>query len=351
MVTKALHDGASYLILGPRTAGKTTLQKRMQDELQHAGRACAYIDFNMIGTCTVAEWFYSAAYLVLGQVREQLQKDLDLDSFWEAAEAASPAERWNQVLAYIAQRTRSQGLVLLLDEVDALVRLKEVAAAFFTSLSRWTAAGEKPGVAVCLAAGVGTHHLTVQLPEGMDTEYLTDFTLDECRVFQDGFWGRAEREEEVLKHVYEWTQGHPMLTQALGLRIQERFRDGTVVRSGDEEARVRQIVQEELLADRRGRRGNYALQWAEGCFSGSHPAAQPGELLALFNLYRRVWRGDVVPENRSDRLQMDLWMTGMVRWDNGVLQVRNRIFREAFDADWQAIVGKALDCPPAPDGA
>jgi hypothetical protein len=51
-------------------------------------------------------------------------------------------------------------------------------------------------------------------------------------------------------------------------------------------------------------------------------------------LYEQVLRGAWMPDDPTDEGINALKLSGIVRVAEGVLQVRNRIYRRVFDTDW-----------------
>src|SRR5439155_16507764 len=58
------------------------------------------------------------------------------------------------------------------------------------------------------------------------------------------------------------------------------------------------------------------------------------DLPALLELYQRVRDGGRVPADRAHPLVEVLRLAGIVRVDDGLLQVRNRIYARVFDRRW-----------------
>ena len=54
----------------------------------------------------------------------------------------------------------------------------------------------------------------------------------------------------------------------------------------------------------------------------------------LLRLYQRVYEGRIVAEDERAALQKRLKLTGLIRVEDGVLRVRNEIYRQVFDQAW-----------------
>ena len=120
--------------------------------------------------------------------------------------------------------------------------------------------------------------------------------------------------------MFYWTNGHPYLTQKL-CATAAKNRDGPW---NDE--RVDRLVEKLFLSEEARRETN--LQFVRENVNASPRRRQ------LLSLYRKVYEGKTLPEDERSLDQNRLKLFALVGAKNGVLQVRNEIYRQVFNLDW-----------------
>ncbi len=126
----------------------------------------------------------------------------------------------------------------------------------------------------------------------------------------------------VFEGIYNWTNGHPYLTQKLCLAATE---DEACANSPE---RVDDLVHDLFLSESARRETN--LQFIRDNIQG-----QPAdEARRIVTLYRDVWRGKRVIEDERSPAQNRLKLIGLVKGNGGALSVRNRVYRTVFDEQW-----------------
>ncbi|MDX1522705.1 MAG: hypothetical protein R3264_13840, partial [Anaerolineae bacterium] len=125
---------------------------------------------------------------------------------------------------------------------------------------------------------------------------------------------------DILDRVFYWTQGHPYLTQKLCQTV-ARSENGTWTSE-----QVDRLV-DNLFLSEDGRQEAH-LQFIRTNILQHAARAQ------LIETYDKVYKGKVVHEDRNSIIQNYLKLFGLVRAENGRLQVRNNIYRQVFDREW-----------------
>lgn len=122
----------------------------------------------------------------------------------------------------------------------------------------------------------------------------------------------------LLDQVFLWTSGHPYQTQRIcaGLAACDIELELSSVDSV-----ARQLF---LTADA----SDDSLKTVERIIQAQT------ERGALLRLYRNVYNGRRVSEDRRSVLQLRLLLTGLVRAVNGQVEVANKIYRQVFDRTW-----------------
>ena len=154
--------------------------------------------------------------------------------------------------------------------------------------------------------------------QGLD---LHDFSRADARALQPGL--RAAYPEEartIFDRIYYWTNGHPYLTQKLCLSVTE---------SGAEtwtDAQIDELVERLFLSKEARKETN--LQFVRDSVENS-PNRQ-----RLLKLYRNIYAGKAIAEDKRSLEQNRLKLFGLVRVEENLLKVRNEIYRRAFNRDW-----------------
>jgi tetratricopeptide (TPR) repeat protein len=130
----------------------------------------------------------------------------------------------------------------------------------------------------------------------------------------------AEQRETLFARIFFWTKGHPYLTQKLCLAVAETGQEHWTSEEIDE------LVAKLFLSEEVRKETN--LQFVQDSIKASPQRRQ------LLTLYRQVYEGKNVPENERSLAQNRLKLFGLVEAENGVLKVRNEIYRRVFNLDW-----------------
>jgi tetratricopeptide (TPR) repeat protein len=220
-------------------------------------------------------------------------------------------------------------VVIFMDEIDTTLNLAFsddfFAAIRFVYNARATDADFKRLTFVLL--GVATPANLIKdrsrtpfnIGQGID---LNDFRQIDAQVLEEGLKAAYPQESEaIFKRIFYWTHGHPYLTQKLCLSVAET--DG----GPWTDARIDELVERLFLSQEARKETN--LQFVSDNISQSSLDQR-----RLLTLYRQVYNGKPVPEDDHSLDQNQLKLFGLVRTENGVLKVRNEIYRRVFNQDW-----------------
>jgi hypothetical protein len=148
---------------------------------------------------------------------------------------------------------------------------------------------------------------------------LDDFTLGEALPFAGGLGLPEEGARQVFGWAYEWTRGHPYLTQRLCRAIAGQGRDRW------SEADVDEIVASTFFGE-----PGTNLE-----FVGDMLTRRAFDPVAVLIAYRQVRLGRVpVPDEEQSLVKNYLKLAGIVHREDGLLRVRNPIYERAFDRRW-----------------
>jgi hypothetical protein len=146
---------------------------------------------------------------------------------------------------------------------------------------------------------------------------LADFTPEEAEGLLQGFGAGAQ---DVLHRILYWTHGHPFLTQSLASTAVSR---GDVKSSAD----VDRLVAD-LLFQAKSRETNINLaDVGNRILAGAPDPAQVAKYRAdVLSLYEKILKGQPVFDDESNKLAAVLKLSGIVRVEERLLKVRNRIY-------------------------
>ena len=342
----ALLAGEHALVLGPRGAGKSALRIRVGQQLAGEGVDVATVDLGAIGAETRPDAFCASLVIEAGR---SLGLGEEAKRAWRRSKGP-PALRLRTCLREVVLEPRDRPLVLCIDELELIRALGPARDDLFAAIRAMAdARGEDPvwrRLSVVLI-GAMTRDELVSDPRrsGFDLPAREiaprDFGREQLDGFVELFAGSAVDGEALLDAVYEWTSGHPALTQWVcgDLLLRELVR-------GQEAASVEAVVRESFL--QRGPELDPLLGDTARRLRRDHRDPYRTRILAA---YERILRGDVV-DLRGRQLGSEgalivarLKVYGLVAPSaGGKLRVRNRVVERAFDRNWvrRALAGRPV---------
>ncbi len=151
---------------------------------------------------------------------------------------------------------------------------------------------------------------------------LQDFKFEELGVFQSALETAFPNQgDEALRWILDWTGGQPYLTQKLCAALVEQA-DGHVTA-----ADVESLVTRLFLGLEAKKESN--LETIQNRVRSSP------YLRGMMPIYRRVLKGQAVPDDERSIEQSELKLAGLVRSNaTGTLEVRNKLYARIFNAAW-----------------
>ncbi|MGA9349328.1 MAG: AAA-like domain-containing protein [Anaerolineae bacterium] len=320
---RAALNGDYLHIIAPRQVGKTSLLKRLTARLNEMGWRCAYVDLATLMDFPKPIWYAElgkalAESLTPGQT-PTIANQVDLRRYL-----------LHQALPWPDSQPR---LALFLDEVEGAGKARDADGASFSdtffSMFRalYNERDKLPGTLVVSLAGAVNPGDLVKDPAispfnvGQEID-LDDFTAAETRTLTEHLANLGlSVDETVHQAIYEWTNGHPYLTQCICAELE------TSTRSGDLTAitldNVRHIVEQVILNPANPFQRDKNLRHVAKMLNGlSTQAAQ---------LWSRLQAGEsVYIKEATDDLYLELYLTGAVKPQVGRLVIRNHIYALAF---------------------
>jgi len=331
-------------VLTSRQMGKSSLMVRAAAELRQAGVRVAVLDITALGQSLSQEQWYLG---LLSRLGSQLGATAELRAFWETHRELGPVQRWFAALEAVllpvlrdetaesergvSERGPLPGLVIFIDEIDAVRSLPFSTDEFFAAIREcYNRRADYPDferITFCLL-GVASPSELIQDPRTTPFNIgrrvqLQDFSHAEALPLARGLSESKPVQSQLLQRVLYWTGGHPYLTQQLCRTIVERSPGGSLTTSG-----VDQVCEQLFLtAGARQRDDNLLhvrarLLRTEGDLTGR-----------LEELSRAITGVRVRDEDESPHVEV-LRLSGVVRMDGSLLRIRNRIYERAFDRRW-----------------
>ncbi len=315
-----------YILTAPQM-GKSSLMVRTISRLQEQGVRTAIVYLAGLDSNASVEQWYQGLFL---RLKFQLKLSVDLDTWWWERVAISPTQRFTDFLREVVLEEIKEPVVIFIDEVEAMLNLnfapEFLAAIRFSANARPTEATYQRLTFVLLGVAIPTDLVKDdrQSPFNIGQKInLAEFIWEEAQVLQQGLTAvYPEQGEAIFARIFHWTNGHPYLTQKLCLAAVKE--DGHWPEDQVEEE-VDRLVEELFLLPASHKEAN--LQRVQDSLENNPRRNR------LSSLYRQVCQGKKVSVDEQSLDQERLRTIGLVRVEQGILQVRNEIYRRAFDLD------------------
>jgi tetratricopeptide (TPR) repeat protein len=321
----AIRAGHYCYVLTPRQMGKSSLMVRTARRLRQEGFRTSVIDLTAIGTGASEEQWYQG---VVARLASQLGLRLDVANWWTTKMHLGPVQCFTDFLREVVLTEIQEPVVIFVDEIDTTLNL-DFSDDFFAAVrSAYNERALDPAYnrLVFVFLGVATPSDLIKDPARTPFNVGQEIVLNEFRrrdaaVLEEGLDQIFPRQgSTIFNRIYDWTAGHPYLTQQLCLSVAA---DGEASWSDEE---IDRLVGKMFLSD--AARGETNIQFV------SEKILNQSGRAGLLKLYRDVYRGQPVADNKRSLPQSQLKLSGLVKVENGQLAVRNRIYRQAFDEAW-----------------
>ncbi len=332
----ALSRGEYAYVLSSRQTGKTSLMSRTLRKLRESGQRCAKVDLGAIGTeSDPSQWYLSLAIEIAEAVG---CADAFAEEHFTSTRRRTPVQCFIRFLRDLVALSEKP-LVIFIDEIEGFLKLPMRVTDDFLAAVRscFNDRDREPcyqRLSFCLM-GVCTPNELIRderrtpfnVARSIDLE---DFTWDNVRDgFSPVFAGMGQVATEILKKIYEWSNGHPYITHCLVEEVRQRHQDGALLHS----VLIDSIVRERFLSTLSREQENFLEVERRLCLGQVHRVQR------RLALYKSILGGDSVPALGQDLVQLELRLTGLVRELRVSeapthLVVRNRVFATLFDESW-----------------
>jgi hypothetical protein len=321
-----LQVGEFCYVLTARQMGKSSLMVRTAARLRDNGTRVAVLDLTSLGqNLTIDQWYNG----LLERVGQQFGREEELEDSWHRFPQLGAMRRFMRAISDSVLPGSNDRAVIFVDEIDAVRSLPFSTDEFFAGIrecyNRRSFDPQMERLTFCLL-GVATPSdlirdtRTTPFNIGRRIE-LSDFTEQEAIPLIQGLGADEAVGMALLQRIVYWTGGHPYLTQRL---CQAVAHDGKV----HDTSGVDRLCEQLFLSNRARERDDNLL------FVRERMLRSEVDTTALLTLYEKVRDGKTVRDDETSPLISVLRLSGITRVENGVLQVRNRIYNKVFDDDW-----------------
>ncbi len=312
-------------ILHAPQMGKSSLLAKTAERLATESHLSVLIDLSQFPLPPrEEEWFQKIVLL--------LEDDLDLSSealpWWTAHDSLSPAERMIEFFREVVLPETPHPITLFLDEIERTLSLDFRLSIFHWLHTLYELRDTEPDFARVsfVICGVSTPeqllpHAVPPLFQYSTEVVLTDFSLQETLPLSAGLSLPSELAQEVLEWVYQWTQGHPYLTQLCCQVLEEQHRSTWTAPEVDECLRY-------FLSSPQGQQSRN-LQLVRSALVEADASGR-SLLPPLLSLLEGRSHTSQFDQESLDRLKL----SGVIREHEGNLVIRNQVYTELFTPSW-----------------
>ncbi len=317
-------------VLAPKQTGKTSLVARAARRLRREDRLVAVVDLTQIGSrdkqYAPRRWYYGLAY----RIARDLRIKVDLQAWWRAKENLPNPERLVEFFWEIVLANTTAPIVVMFDDLETLVGLP-YGSEFLNSLrachDRRATEPDFLRLSFVLLGVATPDQLQPDPSAGIfqvsNGIVLDDFDFAAVSHFAGHLGGGEAENRRLLEHVLEWTGGQPYLTQKL-CRSVARSRDKAPADEVVDAIAARLFLTTNCLRDE-PHLNAIRVRLLEGGDKAE----------ALLTLYGKLCKGARLTWDPDSALQQSLALSGLVTvGPRNRLQIRNKVYAEAFTARW-----------------
>ena len=311
-------------VLTPRQMGKSSLMLRTSQRLREQGIQTAIVDLTSVGTQVTSEQWYLGIIKRLGL---ELKLAIDPEEWWQARSTFTAVQRFTDFLHDIVLTEITARIVIFVDEIDSTLKLTFTDDFFAAIRAVYNRRATQPDYdrLTFVLLGVATPSDLIQdrnrtpfnIGHAID---LNEFSRQDATPLQQGLENiHPGQGQPILDRIFYWTNGHPYLSQKLCSEVAEtpvsKQPDQVVDNLVDRLFLTKDVHDDNLQFVRRN-------------------IEATAERRNLLRLYRRVYQGEAVKEDKRSYYQNRLKLIGLAGVRNKNLTVRNQIYRQVFNLDW-----------------
>ncbi len=330
LLYSAIISGNYAHVIAPDRTGKSSLIASTSARLQNNGIKVAVLNLAQIGErdggSDAGRWYYSIAYRLLRQFRLKV----DLQNWWQDKSFLSHRQRLVEFYAEIVLQNIQDKVVIFVDEVQHIADLPFAEHLLASIRAAYNARSTEPDFTRLTFVLIGECDPLDLAKEPLSSPFsisqeirLGDFTRADLNVFATELNLSPADADLALDRVYYWTGGQPYLSQKLSRCVaRERL-------AGDIADEIDRLATHQL-AGRAALNSEPHLSHIHRVVTGDKKKFEP-----LLTLYGRIRKGIKVEFDAELSMHRRLLAIGLVTVnEQGVLQIRNRVYENVFTARW-----------------
>ncbi len=314
-------QGEFAFILSSRQVGKSSLMVRTAQQLEKENIRSVTIDLSAIGVkISQDEWYLG----ILNEVATTLNLETDIFAWWVQYAQLGPSQRLTNFFKDVLMKEVNEQIVLFFDEIDSTLSIPFSDDFYIALRAVYNARSINPDFKRLSFVLVGVAAPSDLISDNKRTPFnigrrveINDFTLAEALPLAEGL---GEQAVQVLTWVFQYTGGHPYLTQRLCAYL------ANSKETLDEQAIA--IAVDRLFTGEQGKQDNN-LQFVRDMLSARSP-----DVTMVLKTYKDIRSGKKVIDDERSITKAHLKLSGLVRSEKGILRVRNEIYNTVFNPQW-----------------
>jgi len=321
LLTNCQNAKYSY-VLSCRQIGKSSLKNAVANQIREQNIRECRIDLNEIGRSKDPIHFY---FGFINKIHQELSLKIDINKWWEEQDKLSLNSKFCNFFSEILLQEIIEPVAIFVDEIDVTLDM-DFTDDFFAAIrtmnnERSKKIDFKRLTFVLLGVAIPNDLIrdTNRTPFNIGEEVIIrDFTKEEAKSFKSALKEQYPTECDLLfNKVYDWTNGHPYLTQKLIKSIAESKKLFS-------ENMVDDLVHYIFLNNR----DEYNLKFVNDFITKDPNKAK------MLKIYSRILNDQSAADDKSSIPVSKLKLSGIVSANNGQLFVRNKIYQNFFDLNW-----------------
>ena len=340
---QALKQGNFCSILDARQMGKSSLLVRTKQHLEAEQFCCISLNLSSLSDKNTNRecWYKRLLFQISGELNLIKKINFNFNIWWNQHRNLQPIQKLHyfirEILTLYLPQTK---LIFLIDEVDSLLSLPFSLNDFFSLIrfyyNQRDNALEYNRLAFAVF-GVATPSDfikdSLQSPFSMGTEIkLSGFKATEVQPLIKGLEGKVSHPDLILQEILLWTNGQPFLTQKLcqiiWKIIHKKRQKHLIISESKEKQLIAEIVYYFILNNWNFQDEPEHLQTIQNRLT-YHPEQTQKNL----SVYQKILQNIDVKLDQSQE-QTELLLSGLVIQQEGLLKVKNPIYRHVFNLNW-----------------
>lgn len=317
-------NGELAFVLSPRQVGKSSLMVGTAQDLEKDNIRSVIIDLSAIGVdLTVDEWYLG----ILSELDTALNLHADIYTWWEDRKQLGPTQRLVNFFRDVLLKEIAESIVIFIDEIDSTLSLPFTDDFFAALRAVYNARSITPDYKRLSFVLIGVASPGDLIADNNRTPFnigrridLSDFTFEDILPLADGLGGKKELRETAIQTVFEWTSGHPYLTQRLCATLAKN--NTPLTPEGIEEE-----IQSLFFGEKGSQDNN--IQFVRDMLLKRATDTQ-----GILRIYKNVLKGKDIEDQEQSINKSHLKLSGIVRRKQALLKVSNRIYHTIFNLDW-----------------